>query len=64
MARDQKRAKSQEKNREERNTSDAAGHPVRHEPSRSNTHNRQDVRLENLLKSPRQYNDLYERQSI
>jgi hypothetical protein len=64
MARDQKKIKSQERNRGDGRTNDAAGHPVRHENTRSNSSDRQDVRLEALLKSPRQINDLYERQSI
>jgi hypothetical protein len=64
MARDQKKIKSQERSRGEGKINDAAGHPVRHENNRSNSSDRQDIRLEALLKSPRQINDLYERQSI
>jgi hypothetical protein len=64
MARDQKKAKPTERNRSDRKINDAAGHPVRHEASRSSDSSREDVRLERLLKSPRQINDLYERQSI
>lgn len=64
MARDQKKIKSQERSRGDGRINDAAGHPVRHENTRSNSSDRQNVRLEALLKSPRQINDLYERQSI
>lgn len=64
MAQDQKKNKSQERNRGDGKINDAAGHPVRYEDTRSNSSDRQDVRLEALLKSPRQINDLYERQSI
>jgi hypothetical protein len=65
MAQENKSMKSVERKTTHRRSNDAAGHPVRFEGSRNTTPDRQhQVRIEALLRSPRQFNDLYERQSI